>query len=181
VQGRAEHPRADPERRAQQAGGQTPFAVVVSCADSRVPPELVFDQGIGDLFVARVAGNTVADPSVLGSVEYAVAYFHCPLVVVLGHEACGAVTAAVDVVTNGVRLDGALPELVAPILPSVEAVRDALGDVVDAAVRENVRRTAAELRTGNSPVTAAVRAGDVAVVGAYYGLRTGRVDFIDGA
>src|SRR5438105_5765156 len=114
----------DDVRRAEQAEHQTPFAIIVGCSDSRVPPEVVFDEGLGDLFLVRVAGNTAAAPALVGSVEYAATTFSCHLVLVLGHESCGAVKAAIDVVKKGKTLPGSLPSVVEPILPSVQRVKD---------------------------------------------------------
>ena len=138
--GRPEAPRRDERRRREQAEGQTPFAVVLACSDSRVPPEIVFDQGIGDLFVIRVAGNTAADDVALGSIEFGVGVLGCPLLLVLGHEGCGAVKAAFDAVAEGEHPGGHLGALVRPIMPIVNHERD-LGAVVN----ENVRRQVTEL------------------------------------
>jgi carbonic anhydrase len=161
--GQAQGPRRDSARRAEQAEGQTPFAVILTCADSRVPPEIVFDQGIGDLFVVRVAGNTANNDVTLGSIEFAVSVLHCPLVVVLGHEKCGAVTAALDAAVNGQRPGRHLAALIDPIRPAVQS-----GEL-DAAVEENVRLQVAHLAT-------AFPAPQVA--GAVYALASGRVDLV---
>jgi carbonic anhydrase len=161
--GRPEGPGRDERRRTEQADGQTPFAVILSCSDSRVPPEILFDQGIGDLFVIRVAGNTAADDVTLGSLEYGVNVIGCPLLLVLGHEKCGAVTAAVDAVVKDERPVGHLAALIDPILPAVE------GQDLDAAVKENVRRQVRSLADMFTGVT---------VLGAEYGLRTGRVELL---
>jgi len=138
--GRAEAPRRDEQRRTEQARGQTPFAVILGCADSRVPPEIVFDQGIGDLFTIRVAGNTAADDVTLGSIEFAVDVLACPLLLVLGHEKCGAVSAALEAVVEGKHPGGHLDALVRPIMPVLGSERS-----LDAAVSENVRRQVAQL------------------------------------
>lgn len=159
--GTSEAPRRDEDRRRQQAEGQTPFAVILGCADSRVPPEILFDQGIGDLFPVRVAGNIAVDDVTLGSIEFGVAVLGCPLLLVLGHESCGAVKAAVE---GGAT--GYLSALVTPIVPAVETVRNEAGDVVGAAVDENVRRQAGLLSETFPGVT---------VVGARYDLHTGEV------
>jgi carbonic anhydrase len=161
--GRPEGPGRDERRRMEQADGQTPFAVILSCSDSRVPPEILFDQGIGDLFVIRVAGNTAADDVTLGSLEYGVNVIGCSLLLVLGHEKCGAVTAAVDAVVKDERPVGHLAALTDPILPAVE------GQDLDAAVKENVRRQVRSLADMFTGVT---------VLGAEYGLRTGRVELL---
>jgi carbonic anhydrase len=170
VEGRPEGPGRDEGRRKQQAEGQTPFAVILGCADSRVPPEVVFDQGIGDLFVVRVAGNTAADEMTLGSLEFAVLVLHCPLLMVLGHEKCGAVSATVDSVVGGNELHGHIAALAHPIAPAVEAARRTHSDdLVDAAVKENVRQQVATL-TKTFAATS--------VVGAQYGLHSGAVEVV---
>lgn len=163
VAGTPEHPRQDAQRRAEQAEGQTPFAVILGCSDSRVPPEVVFDQGVGDLFVVRVAGNTAADQLTLGSIEFGVSVLECPLLLVLGHEKCGAVTAAVDTIVKGQRPGGRLDTLVDPIAPAVE------GPDVTRAVDENVRRQASTLAS-TFPTAA--------VVGTVYSLATGGVSIV---
>ena len=162
--GAPEAPRRDADRRREQAEGQTPFAVVLGCADSRVAPELVFDQGIGDLFTVRVAGNTAADDVTVGNVEFGVRVLGCPLVLVLGHEQCGAVKAALD----PSAVSGAMAALLPPILPAVEAARGE-DDVVAAAVRGNVRNQVAALRQTFPDVDAA---------GALYDLHTGQVELL---
>ena len=162
--GRAEAPRRDERRRREQAEGQTPFAVILGCSDSRVPPEILFDQGIGDIFVIRVAGNTAADDVTLGSIEFGVSVLGCPLLLVLGHEGCGAVKAALDAFAEGEDPSGHLGALVRPIIPVVNHEGD-LGAVVN----ENVRRQVTELsRTFPG----------VAVVGARYDLHTGHVEVV---
>jgi carbonic anhydrase len=165
-------------RRAELAEGQAPFAVVLGCSDSRVPPEIVFDQGLGDLFLVRVAGNTGADPLVIGSVEYSATILGSILLLVLGHDDCGAVKAAVDVVTKGKVLPGDLNSVVEPILPAVEAVRSEPADaIVEAAIQANIRRAVAGLSA--VPLLADLVASDkLNVVGAEYRLRSGRVDLI---
>jgi carbonic anhydrase len=160
----------DEGRRVEQAEGQTPFAVILGCADSRVPPEIIFDQGIGDLFVIRVAGNTGVDDMTLGSLEFAVSALHIPLLMVLGHEQCGGVKAAVDVVVDRTGVYGHLVHLVRPIVPAVEAARASQpDDLIDAAVKENVRRQVATL----SQTFPAAE-----VVGARYDLHSGRVELV---
>lgn len=177
--GTAAHPRQDAGRRAATlTEGQHPHAVVLSCSDSRVPPELLFDQGVGDLFVIRVAGN-VAGSDEMGSVEYGVEHLHAPVVVVLGHTACGAVTAAAD----GKPLPGHIGPLVAPIRPAVEDARKehpglAGAGLVAAAVRCNVYQQVRTLLTESEAVREAVHAGHARVVGAVYDLSTGAVEFL---
>ncbi|RYD94403.1 MAG: carbonic anhydrase, partial [Sphingomonadales bacterium] len=128
------------ERRQSLTGGQAPFCAYVSCSDSRVPPELLFGRGLGELFIVRNAGNTV-DTVAMGSVEYAVAVLGVPLVVVMGHEACGAVKAAMSVVGENARFPGAIGKMIEPIVPAVLQARGKPGDAVENAVRENVKRT----------------------------------------
>jgi len=172
--GRPEHPRRDAAHRAAVGGGQRPFAAVVSCSDSRVPPEIVFDQGIGDLFVVRSAGNLV-DEFGLASIEYAAEHLGAPLVVVLGHARCGAVQAAVA----GGEAPGRLGALVAALGPVVERARRAGGDVVEAAVRENIRAVAAALRSSEPILKPRADGGRLAIVGAFYDLESGAVEFLD--
>ena len=170
------------KRRLEIARGQTPFAILVSCSDSRVAPELLFGRGLGELFIVRNAGNTV-DAVAQGSVEYAVAELGVPLIVVLGHERCGAVGAAKAVVENNARFPGTIGRVVEPIIPAVLDVRGKPGDPFENAVRQNVRRIVAHLRAEiDQPVLgAALRGRSLRVVGAYYDLDTGTVDFFDEA
>ncbi|GJE59865.1 carbonic anhydrase [Methylobacterium trifolii] len=167
------------ERRIEIALGQTPFCVLVSCSDSRVSPEILFGRGLGELFIVRNAGNTV-DTTALGSIEYAVAQLGVPLVLVMGHSRCGAVEAAVSVVKNNTVFPGAIGQMVEPIIPAVIAIRDKPGDFVENAVRANVDRTVARLRTAASPLlTDPQKAGKLRVVGAAYSLDNGTVDFFN--
>jgi carbonic anhydrase len=168
------------DRRVEIARGQQPFAVLVGCSDSRVPPELLFGRGLGELFIIRVAGNTV-DLAGQGSIEYAVAELGVPLVLVLGHERCGAVAAAVSVVEKNATFPGAIGEMVEPIVPAVLRARGQPGDFLDNAVRENVRRVATRLRGGGAILPGLIEKGRVKVVGARYDLDDGAVDFFDEA
>ncbi|MDZ4828633.1 MAG: carbonic anhydrase [Phycisphaerae bacterium] len=163
----------DPSRRAELAKGQHPFAIVLACSDSRVPPELVFDQELGDIFVIRVAGNT-ADDVALGSIEYAVEHLGAKLVVVLGHERCGAVSAAV----KGGELPGHLPKVVADILPLVAASKAHPGDPVHNCVWHNAATVAARIRESGPILNEFVERGDIVVVSAVYDLDTGIVRFL---
>ncbi len=167
------HPRRDAARRRETAPGQQPFAAVLSCSDSRVPPEILFDQGIGDLFVVRTAGG-VLDAAAIGSLEYAVDHLRVPLVVVLGHTRCGAVEAAIA----GECALGCIGDLVEALRPAVErAATD--GDRSMNAVRECVRASKARLE-GCGPILAPrVAAGALAVVGAVYDVATGIVEMIE--
>lgn len=175
-----------PSRRSELVAGQRPFAVILGCSDSRVPVEIVFDQGLGDLFVIRVAGNVVA-PSQIGSVEFAAEQFGTPLVVVLGHTGCGAVDATLDALC---RPQGStsrhLSSIVERIRPAVagllETDRDRDRDALARrAVRANVRVAANALRHGSEVLESLVGTGGLRIVGAEYSLETGAVDFFDGA
>lgn len=179
VAGRATAPGRYAVQRAELVDGQAPFAVVLGCSDSRVPPEILFDQGLGDLFVVRVAGNSAADPLVLGSIEFAVAVLGSVLVVVLGHDDCGAVKAAIDVVANGATLPGQLGSFVQPIVPAVHDVRSEPADrILDAAIHHNVQRAVADL--GADPLLAdLVVKRQLRIVGAEYRLRSGRVELVE--
>lgn len=171
----------DPARLAELAAGQRPFAAIVGCADSRVPVEIVFDQGPGELFVVRVAGN-VAGPSVTGSVEFAATALGVRLVVVLGHSNCGAVVASLG--TEEERPDGDLGSIVAKIRPVVKPLLRS-GMKGDALIREavlaNVRATVDQLRTGSPVLADLARTDGLKIVGAKYSLQFGRVEFIEGA
>jgi carbonic anhydrase len=178
VSGKLSHPNRDAFRRAEQAEHQTPFAIVLGCADSRVPPEIVFDEGIGDLFLVRVAGNTAADDTILGSIEYGAAVLKCVLIVVLGHEECGAVKATVDLVTKGKTAPGHIGSVLQPIVPAVEAIRGKDADPVQAAIRENVRRQVALLQASQPVLAGLVQGAKLKVVGAEYDITTGIVERI---
>lgn len=168
-------------RRLALAKGQGPFAALVGCADSRVGPEHLFGAGLGELFIVRTAGNYVDDAG-YGSLAYAVAALGVPLIVVLGHERCGAVDAATKLVVNNEQLPPSLTRMVQPILPAVVAARAAGtgGDLVDAAIHMNVRHVTRTLRQSTDPLLAdPLRTGKLMVVGAYYDLDTGKVEFFD--
>lgn len=169
----------DNRRRLELASGQAPFAAYVSCSDSRVPPEALFGRGLGELFIVRNAGNTV-DTAAMGSIEFAVAVLGVPLVVVMGHESCGAVKAAMDVVSQNASFPGSIGHMIEPIIPAVLAARGRPGDPLEAATKANVSRTVTRLRTAAEPLLLEPqRRGALKVVGAYYDLDTGRVDFFD--
>ncbi|MEB3337010.1 MAG: carbonic anhydrase [Leptolyngbyaceae bacterium] len=159
------------------AKGQNPFAVVLGCSDSRVPPEIVFDQGLGDLFTVRVAGNFV-EAGGLASIDYAVEHLGSPLVVVLGHRRCGAVTAVVDAIRAGKALPDDLSKFSEAIAPAIEPVKNRLGDMVDNGVRANIQYVTNQLKASQPVLAEFVRQGMVKVVGAYYNLDTGEVQFI---
>jgi carbonic anhydrase len=171
------------DRRLEIAQGQTPFAVLVSCSDSRVPPELLFGRGLGELFIVRNAGNTV-DTTALGSIQYAVAELGVPLVLVMGHERCGAVDAALAVVEKNAAFPGSIGQMLEPIVPaalqakSTAPASTSREDVLDMAVRENVRRVVTRLRTAAEPIMLEpLKSGKLKVVGARYDLDDGSVDF----
>ena len=176
---------ASESRRRELVAGQEPFAIILGCSDSRVPAELVFDQGLGDLFVIRVAGNIVA-PSQVGSVEFAAERFGTRLVVVLGHSTCGAVSATLEELRRPSEEQSRnLRSIVDRIRPSVEAILAAGRDkateaLVEEAVRANIRVSAEHLRHGSEVLEQLVGAGRLLVVGAEYSLETGLVDFFDG-
>jgi carbonic anhydrase len=172
VEGKAAHPHQQADRRAEIAKSQHPFAIVVCCSDSRVPPEIVFDQGLGDVFVIRTAGNVVDDVG-LGSVEYAVEHFGVPLVVVLGHDRCGAVRAAVA----GGEAPGHVEAIVSAIRPAVEKTKAEPGDPVANAVRANVNDMVQKLCTTAPILPDRVQAGTLTVVGARYDMDDGHVEF----
>lgn len=162
-------------RRAKLTASQHPFAAIVSCADSRVAPELAFDQGPGDLFIVRVAGNFVNDDG-LASLEYGVKFLGVPYILVLGHTNCGAVDAAIKVVKDNAQLPGQLPALVNAIKPAVtEAMKESPNDLLAAATRENVRLNVQRLMDDKPVIAAAVAAGRCRVGGGVYDLATGKV------
>ena len=161
------------KRREELAKSQHPFAVVLGCSDSRVPPEIVFDQGLGDLFVLRVAGNVIDDHS-LGSIEYAVDHLAVRLIVVLGHQRCGAVKAAKETIAAKGEAPAHIQSLVTAIQPAVDAT--AKGDL-EATVRENAKNVVQALRSSAPVLKAKVDSGELKVVGAYYSLDTGSVAF----
>jgi carbonic anhydrase len=175
----------NPVRRAALLGGQEPFAIVLGCSDSRVPAELVFDQGLGDLFVIRVAGNIVA-PSQVGSVEFAAARFGTRLVVVMGHSQCGAVLATLeDALGHATTHSENLRSIVDRVRPSLEPILSGRAGadpeaLMDDAVRANVRASANHLRHGSEILEKMVRNDGLLVVGAEYSLESGVVSFFDG-
>ena len=172
---------ARPWSHAQAMQQQRPFAIVLGCSDSRTPVEILLDQGFGDLFVVRIAGNIVA-PSVVGSIEFAASQFGSRLVVVLGHTQCGAVTATVRAIETGVGSESRnIRSITNRIAPHIEAlVRPGDPSVLRQAMRANVRASADHLRHGSRILEELVLAGRVAVVGAEYELETGAVHFFDG-
>lgn len=172
-------------RRTELATGQNPFAIILGCSDSRVPAEIIFDQGLGDLFVIRVAGNIVA-ASQVGSIEYAAERFGTGLVVVLGHSSCGAVTATIEELERPTESRSPnLRSIVDRIRPSVETLMEVESlkrseELIRHAVRANIRASANHLRNGSQVLEQLIQRGDLLVVGAEYSLETGIVEFFDG-
>jgi carbonic anhydrase len=167
---RYEHPHQTATRQRELAATQAPHAIILSCADSRVAPEIILDQGLGDLFDVRVAGNVASDTEI-ASIEYAASHLHTPVLVVMGHQKCGAVTAAAD---SG-HAEGHLPTLVALIRPAIDRARTQPGDLIDNAVRINVENVVRQIR-GSRPVLAPlVEKGALMVAGAVYSFDTGKV------
>ncbi|AWS42939.1 carbonic anhydrase [Streptosporangium sp. 'caverna'] len=180
VTGALEHPDRDPTRRELLASKQQPYGVVLSCIDSRVPPELVFDTGLGDLYVMRTGGLAVG-PIVTGSVEYGPMTSETPLIVVLGHQRRGAVAAAYKSLRKGKPLPGNLQAIVQALRPAYEqAAKDGGADPVETMAKAQVKLTADALR-GNQDLAPLVNKRDLAVVSAYYSLDTGRVEILNGA
>ena len=172
-------------RRNELVDGQAPFAIILGCSDSRVPAEIVFDQGVGDLFVIRVAGNVVA-PSQIGSVEFAAERFGTQLVVVLGHSMCGAIEATLEELGRPSREQSPnLRSIVDRVRPSVEPLLEtelakSPESLLHHAVRANIRTSANHLRHGSQILEQLIQKGSLRVVGAEYSLETGQVDFFDG-
>ncbi|WP_433858064.1 carbonic anhydrase [Streptomyces kronopolitis] len=181
VSGNLQHPDRDPNRRQFVAEKQQPFGSVLSCIDSRVPPELLFDTGLGDLYVMRTGGEAIG-PVVTGSVEYGPMTSGTPLIVVLGHQRCGAVEASYNSLRDGKPLPGNLEAIARALRPAYdETVRQGTpADPVDTMARNQVTLTAAALRS-NQDLAPLVKKGTLAVVGAYYSLDTGKVEVLSGA
>jgi len=178
TKGSSVHPRQDAKRIREVAAGQKPMATVLSCSDSRVPVELLFDQGIGDLFTVRVAGN-VADTDELGTIEYGVDHLETPILVVMGHTKCGAVTA----VATGAEVHGHIPELVDNISPAVESAKKknpslSAKAVVEPAIKENVFQAISDVITKSPSVRKRLKEGKVKIVGALYHLEDGSVEWL---
>lgn len=177
AKGEPTNPRRKPEDFQPLVEGQRPQAVIVSCSDSRVSPEILFDQGIGDLFVIRVAGNVVsgAGTVVKGSIEYAVAELRVPLVVVLGHSQCGAIKTAIKHLDEHEPLPGAINGLVNLIKPAVTRAKGQSGDALENAIKANVQIGVERLRTLDPIIASALKQGTVKIIGAVYDLHSGRV------
>jgi carbonic anhydrase len=174
VAGKLEHPNQTPERRTEVAKGQHPFAAVLACSDSRTPPEIIFDRGLGDIFTVRVAGN-VADKVVIESLDYSVKHLGVRVVMVLGHRRCGAVIAAVE------GHEGTVDQDVGPMLtelrPAVAESKNLPGDPVENAVRENVLLVIKNL-AASEELSAMVKSGDLRIVGGIYDLDTGKIEML---
>ncbi len=173
VDARMVHPAQDPEHRLRVSQGQQPFAVILTCSDSRLPPEVIFDQGLGDLFVVRVAGNIV-DAALLGSVEYAVGHFNTPLVVVIGHERCGAVEATLESIQHHTAPHGHIAALVDAITPAVQVAEQRPGDLLENAIRVNAEMSRDSIAK-SSELAGPLNAGQVKVLAGYYSLDNGHV------
>jgi len=190
VHGHAEHPHQSSDHRRVVAGGQHPYAVIVTCADSRLSPEILFDEGLGDLFVVRVAGN-VADRFALASVEYAVEHLGSRLVVVLGHSSCGAVKAAVDSLSvahqhqaanqpsHGHAEESNIAALVAEIVPAVRAAKSQPGELLPNAIRTNVQYSIRHVIERSAPLRTSLMASEIEVAGGVYDLQSGVVEWTE--
>ena len=176
ITGERRHPNQDADRRTAVAPRQRPFAVLFGCSDSRLAAEIIFDRGLGDLFVVRTAGH-VMGPEVLGSIEYGVSVLDVPLIAVLGHDSCGAIAAALDVMRTGAVPGGYLRDVVERVLLSVLPVRDrALADGSEVAVSEHVRYTVELLAQRSTAIAERLADGRLGVAGLSYGLTNGRVN-----
>ena len=173
VNSRQKHPHQTPRRRAELSEAQQPFAAILGCADSRVPPEVIFDTGLGDIFTVRIAGNVV-NKMVLGSMEYAASHLHTPLIMVLGHSKCGSVQAAVKSI-NG---KGHIAFLTEPIQQALSEVKDLPGDLVNNAARANAKLVTEQLKLSKPVLSRLVSEGKVNIVPAFYDLDTGVVEIL---
>jgi carbonic anhydrase len=183
IQGKGVHKVDESVRRVALAEEQKPYAAILGCADSRVPPEVIFDQGLGDLFVVRIAGNTAVDPLVIGSVEYAAEHLGSVLLMVLGHQGCGAVKAAVATVTEGAHQEGEIQSFVDPIVPVVEKTKKespnaSKDDLVDQSIQANVKHSVDELSHSEALLEHLVEEGKLKIVGGEYDLKSGKVELV---
>jgi len=174
VKGELNHPHLDDVRRNMLKDGQAPFGIVLACADSRVLPDIIFDQGLGDLFVIRVAGN-VAKDKVLGSIEYAVEHLGTKLIFVLGHESCGAVTAALE----PAQLEGHINKILDLIRPAVHMARHQEGDLLENAIKNNAIMVKENISDSLPVINRAIKEKGVKVVSGYYSLSNGKVELLD--
>jgi carbonic anhydrase len=173
VSSKPTHPNQGGDRRIEVSKGQHPKAVIVGCSDSRIPPEIVFDQGLGDLFVIRVAGNILDDVG-MGSIEYAVDHLGVEVVVVLGHGKCGAVSATV----GGGEAHGHIGSIVRAITPALIKAKELEGDLTDNTIRANVNLVTDRIRSSQPILAKKSEEGKVKIVGAYYDIESGKVEFI---
>ncbi len=175
-----ETPRKCAERRKYVAAGQNPFAAILACADSRVAPEIIFDQGIGDLFVVRVAGNIVnpANYGIQGSLEFGVLALGAPLIVVLGHSECGAVAGSIEALQKGTQFPGSINNIVQTIEPAVEIAKKEKGDLLHNSIVSNVELGVNKLNNSDPVISDLVKKGKVKVVGANYDLKSGEVKLV---
>jgi carbonic anhydrase len=177
VDAQMQHPDQDPDHRLKLSSqGQQPFATILTCSDSRLPPELLFDQGLGDLFVARVAGNIV-DPALLGSVEYAVGHLKTPLIVVIGHEKCGAVQATLESIQHHQTPHGDIASLVTAITPAVAVAEQRPGDLLDNTIRANAEQSLDAIKK-SSELTGPLASGQLKAIAAYYSIDDGHISLI---
>ena len=161
------------------ASHQAPWATIISCADSRVPPELIFGgHGVGELFVARNAGNLI-DTATIGTVEYGAAVLGSPLIVILAHTSCGAVKAACDVVKKNATYPGQIGPMIEPIVPAALAVQKEPGDFVDNTAKESAKRTAGRLTASSTLIAGLIKDGKLKITSAIYDLKTGEVTYLD--
>jgi carbonic anhydrase len=175
IAGNLQHPSRTEQRCPELASIQHPFAVILTCSDSRVAPEIIFNQGLGDLFVIRVAGNVISD-EVAGSIEYAVDYLGTRLIVVMGHQTCGAVKAAREAIAGQRDAPGHIKSIVKRIKPAVEATPN--GDL-EPTVKANVKHAVQALRSSTPILKSKVDSGEVRIIGTYYSIETGAVSFFD--
>ncbi|HEV3265686.1 MAG TPA: carbonic anhydrase [Acidimicrobiales bacterium] len=179
VSGNPTHQGRTSARQVELVDTQSPYAIILGCSDSRVSPEIIFDEGIGELFVVRVAGNTAMDPILLGSIEYSVEALGSVLLMVLGHENCGAVKAALSEVQKGTKFPGDIGNLLGPVVPAAQSVGTLpAGSQLDAAIKQNVLNMVQLLNSSAAILQPAVAAGTLKIVGAEYTLRTGKVTIL---
>jgi carbonic anhydrase len=179
VEDHTNHPNQDATRRSALVSTQNPFAVIFGCSDSRLAAEIIFDVGLGDVFVVRTAGH-VPDDAALGSLEYSVALLHVPLIVVLGHDSCGAVTATMEAFESGVMPPGFIRDLVERITPSVITAQRAGIMDVNTTVEEHVKQSTHRLVDSSKIISDAVEAGETAVIGVTYRLAEGKAEMVSG-
>ena len=173
VDSRQKHTNQAAHRRAEVSNAQQPFAVILGCADSRVPPEVIFDRGLGDLFIVRIAGNVIND-MILGSIEYAANHLHVPLIVVLGHSKCGSVQAAIE----GVNGQGHIACLTEALQPALNEAKEQPGDLANNAARANAKIVAEQLKCSKPILSKLVNEGKLNVFPAFYDLDTGVVEIL---